>query len=183
MTAIRGLLSLQPKTARIVRDGTEREIAVEAVAVGDVLAIRPGERVPVDGILETGASAVDESMLTGESAPVEKRPADTVFAGTMNRTGGFTFRTTKVGATRRHSSASWPWLRRLGSKAPIARMADVISGIFTPVVIGVALARRIAGYSGGPADGRGRHGSDGILCPCSSSTPAHALSAWPRQPP
>ncbi|HEY4328990.1 MAG TPA: heavy metal translocating P-type ATPase, partial [Phycisphaerae bacterium] len=152
--AIRSLLSLQPKTARISRDGFEREIQAHEVAIGDIVIIRPGERIPVDGTLQNGSSSLDESMLTGESAPVDKHPGDTLFAGTINTLGAFTFRATKVG----HETA----LQRIvalvedaqGNKAPIARIADVISGIFTPVVIAVALLTAILWLSLAAADVR-----------------------------
>src|SRR5690349_24591647 len=91
-------MGLQARTARVIRDGVEQDIPVEAVQVGDLVRVRPGEKVPVDGVIEEGASAVDESMLTGESLPVEKRPGDTVIGSTLNRTGTFLFRATGVGA-------------------------------------------------------------------------------------
>src|SRR5207248_11586416 len=95
--AIKALMGLQAKTARVVRDGQEVDLPVEQVQVGDLVRVRPGEKIPVDGQVREGASAVDESMLTGESIPVEKRPGDEVIGATLNRTGAFVFRATKVG--------------------------------------------------------------------------------------
>ena len=138
--AIRRLMKLQPKTARVERAGAEMEIAVEEVASGDVVVVRPGEKIPVDGIVRQGASAVDESMLTGESLPVEKSVGDEVFGATMNRTGAFKFRATKVGKETALQQIVKLVQDAQGSKAPIARAADVISGVFTPVVICIAIA-------------------------------------------
>lgn len=142
--AIRRLLDLQAKTARVVRqvDGTDREmdIPVEEVVPGDVVIVRPGEKIPVDGVVTDGASAVDESMLTGESLPVEKQPGAEVFGATINRTGSFRFEATKVGRDTALQQIVKLVQDAQGAKAPIARLADVISGIFTPVVICIAIA-------------------------------------------
>jgi Cu+-exporting ATPase len=137
--AIRRLIGLQPKTARVVRDGNEVEVLIEGVVPGDIIVVRPGEKIPVDGIIESGASAVDESMLTGESLPVEKTKADAVFAATLNKTGSFKFKATKVGKDTALQQIVKLVQEAQGSKAPIARLADVISGIFTPIVIVIAL--------------------------------------------
>ncbi|MDP9177030.1 MAG: heavy metal translocating P-type ATPase [Gemmatimonadota bacterium] len=138
--AIRQLMKLQPQTARVVRDGKEVEVPIDAVTQGDIVQVRPGEKIPVDGVVRDGSSAVNESMLTGESLPVEKAPGQEVFGGTLNLTGAFRFEATKVG----RDTALQQIVRMVhdaqGSKAPIARLADVISGIFTPVVLCVAIA-------------------------------------------
>jgi P-type Cu+ transporter len=138
--AIRRLMGLQAKTARVVRGSVETDIPVEEVMPGDIVIVRPGEKLPVDGTVEEGVSAVDESMLTGESLPVEKRPGDDVFGATMNRTGSFRFRATKVGRDTALQQIVRLVQEAQGSKAPIARLADVVSGIFTPVVLCIAIA-------------------------------------------
>jgi Cu+-exporting ATPase len=138
--AIKKLAGLQAKTARVVRDGEEVDVPVEDVDVGDVVVVRPGEKVPVDGRVISGESAVDESMITGESIPVTKRAGDEVIGATMNTSGSFRFSATKVG----EESALHQIMRMVeeaqGSKAPIQRLADRVSGVFVPAVIGVAAA-------------------------------------------
>ena len=136
--AIRALMNLQAKTARIVRDGEEHDIPVENVLAGDIVAVRPGERVPVDGEVVEGQSWIDESMLTGESAPVEKSSGDRVFGATVNTTGGFRFRATGVGKDTALARIVRLVEEAQGSKAPIQRLADLIASYFVPVVIGVA---------------------------------------------
>lgn len=138
--AIRRLIGLQPKTARIIRHEKEIDIPVEEVVPGDSVIVRPGEKIPVDGVVEDGASAVDESMLTGESLPVEKTKDDVVFGATLNKTGTFKFKATKVGKDTALQQIVKLVQDAQGAKAPIARTADVISGIFTPVVICIAIA-------------------------------------------
>ena len=136
--AIRKLMGLQPRTARVLReDGAEIEIAAEDVAVGDVLVVRPGERVAVDGAVTEGESAIDESLLTGESMPLEKQRGSAVFAGTMNRSGSFRYRATKVGRGTMLQQMIELVKQAQGSRAPVARLADVVSGWFT---LGVLLA-------------------------------------------
>ncbi|BDG61501.1 heavy metal translocating P-type ATPase [Caldinitratiruptor microaerophilus] len=137
--AIQKLLDLGAKTARVVRDGEERDVPVEAVAVGDIVVVRPGERIPVDGVIVEGESSVDESMLTGESVPVDKRPGDTVVGATLNKHGTFKFRATRVGADTALAQIVRMVEEAQGSKAPIQRLADVISAYFVPAVIGVAV--------------------------------------------
>ena len=137
--AIQRLMKLQAKTARVVRDGKETEIEIEQVVPGDILRVRPGEKIPVDGVITEGTSAVDESMLTGESLPVEKATGDEVFGATLNKTGAFDFRATKVGNETALQQIVKLVQDAQGSKAPIARLADVISGVFTPVVLCVAV--------------------------------------------
>ena len=137
--AIRRLMDLQPPTARVVRDGAEVELNTEAVRLGDLVVVRPGERIPVDGTVSQGESAVDESMLTGESMPVEKRPGDTVFAGTINRSGGFRYQAVKVGRGTTLQQMIELVKQAQGARAPVARLADVVSGYFTVAVLAAAL--------------------------------------------
>jgi Cu+-exporting ATPase len=137
--AIRKLMGLQAKTARVVRNGQELDIPVEEVLVGDVIIVRPGEKVPVDGVVTEGSSSVDESMITGESIPVSKKPDDEVIGATLNKTGSFRFRATKVGKDTALSQIIQLVQQAQGTKAPIQRLADVISGYFVPVVILVAI--------------------------------------------
>jgi Cu+-exporting ATPase len=139
-TALRGLASLQPKTARVERDGAEVEVPVDRVRRGDIVAVRPGERLPVDGDLVAGASAVDESMLTGESEAVMKQPGDRVIGGTINRTGAFRYRATTLGAESVLAQIVRLMREAQGSRAPIQRLADRISAVFVPVVISIAIA-------------------------------------------
>jgi Cu+-exporting ATPase len=148
--AIRRLVGLQPKTARVVRVEAEVEIAVEEVVPGDIVVVRPGEKIPVDGVVEDGASAVDESMLTGESLPVEKMKGETVFGATLNKTGSFKFKATKVGKDTALQQIVKLVQDAQGSKAPIARTADVISGIFTPIVICIAIATFVVWFIAAP---------------------------------
>jgi Cu+-exporting ATPase len=152
--AIRRLIGLQPRTARIVRDGIELEIPTRDVLHGDIVIVRPGERVPVDGEVIEGASAVDESMLTGESIPVDKAPGAAVYGATMNTTGAFRFRATRVGAETALQQIVRLVREAQGRRAPIARMADAISAWFTPAVIGVALITFAAWFVFGPAGSR-----------------------------
>ncbi len=152
--AIRRLIGLQPKTARVVRDGKEMDVAVEEVVPGDVIVVRPGEKIPVDGVVEDGASAIDESMLTGESLPVEKTRGDAVFGATLNKTGSFRFKATKVGKDTALQQIVKLVGEAQGSKAPIARTADVISGIFTPVVICIAIVTFVVWFVLAPVDSR-----------------------------
>ena len=152
--AIKRLITLQSKTATVLKDGMEREVAIEAVVPGDVILVRPGEKIPVDGIVRDGASAIDESMLTGESLPVEKIAGSSVFGGTINRTGSLTFEATKVGRETMLARIVQMVERAQGSKAPIARLADVVSGIFTPVVLCIAIATFAAWFVLAPADTR-----------------------------
>jgi Cu+-exporting ATPase len=152
--AIARLVGLQPKTARVRRNEIEIDIAVEEVVPGDVVIVRPGEKIPVDGLVESGASAVDESMLTGESLPVEKTAGDVVFGATLNKTGSFRFVATKVGRDTALQQIVKLVQEAQGSKAPIARTADVISGIFTPVVICIAIATFVVWFTLAPTDSR-----------------------------
>ncbi len=156
--AIRRLVGLQPKTARVVRtvDGAERElhIPVEDVVPGDKLLVRPGEKIPVDGKVTEGASAVDESFLTGESLPVDKTLGDEVFAATMNTSGSFRFEATKVGKDTALQQIVKLVQDAQASKPPIARLADTISGIFTPIVLCIAVATFAVWFLFAPLDVR-----------------------------
>ena len=151
-SAIRGLLSLQARTARVVRDGVESDIPVEDVRAGDIVVVRPGEKVPVDGEVLDGQSAIDESALTGESIPAEKSAGDRVLGGTLNASGSFRFTARKVGSETVLARIIEMVKRAQGSKAPIARLADVISGYFTPVVIAIAAVTFVAWYWLAPPD-------------------------------
>ncbi len=136
--AIRRLIALRPKTARVLRAGTEEDVPIGLVSVGDLLRARPGERVAVDGQVVEGGSTVDESMLTGESLPVEKRPGSAVVGGSVNRTGTFTYRATRVGSETVLAQIIRLVEEAQGSKAPIQRLADRVASVFVPVVLVVA---------------------------------------------
>jgi Cu+-exporting ATPase len=137
--AIKKLAGLQARTARVVRDGEELDIPVEEVGIGDVVVVRPGEKIPVDGAVVFGESAVDEAMITGESIPVNKRIGDEVIGATINKTGSFHFEATRVGKDTALSQIIRMVEEAQGSKAPIQRLADRISGVFVPAVIAAAL--------------------------------------------
>lgn len=138
--AIRKLMGLQAKTARIVRDGTELDIPIAQVRVGDVVRVRPGEKIPVDGEVTEGSSTVDEAMVTGESIPAQKQPGDEVIGATLNKTGSFKFRVTRVGKDTFLTQIVQLVQQAQGSKAPIQRLADQVTGWFVPAVIAVAIA-------------------------------------------
>ncbi|MBI4246726.1 MAG: copper-translocating P-type ATPase [Candidatus Rokubacteria bacterium] len=143
--AIRKLVSLAPRTARVIRDGRETDVPTGQVQVGDLVRIRPGERIPVDGVVVEGASTVDESMLTGESLPVEKAPGANVSAGTVNRTGSFVFRATRVGSETTLARIIRLVEEAQGSRAPIQRLADRVAAVFVPIVLVIA-ALTFAGW-------------------------------------
>jgi len=149
--AIRRLMDLQARYAHVIRNRRELELPVEEVQPDDIVVVRPGERIAVDGIVESGASAVDESMLTGESLPVEKSVGDEVFGGTINRMGSFRFRATKVGRDTALQQIVRMVQEAQGSKAPIARLADVVSGIFTPAVLAIAVVTLIVWLVAAPS--------------------------------
>ena len=149
--AIKALMGLQAKTARVVRDGEEIDIPIETLVVGDIVVVRPGEKIPVDGEVVEGHSSIDESMLTGESVPVDKSPGDPVFGATLNSTGSFTFKTTKVGRDTVLSQIIRLVEEAQGSKAPIQRLADLISAYFVPTVIGIAAGVFVLWFVFGPA--------------------------------
>lgn len=144
--AIKSLMSLQAKTALVVRDGKELTIPVDEVIVGDVVLIRPGDKVPVDGEVLEGISSVDESMLTGESLPVEKKVGDAVIGATINKNGILRIKATKVGKETALAQIIKVVEEAQGSKAPIQRVADVISGIFVPIVVGIAIVAFVVWY-------------------------------------
>jgi P-type Cu+ transporter len=148
--AIRRLVSLAPRTARVVRDGAEIDVPTEAVVIGELIRIRPGERLPVDGLVVEGASTIDESMLTGESVPVEKTPGSAVAAGTVNRTGSFVFRATRVGRETTLARITRLVAEAQGSRAPIQRLADRVAGVFVPVVLVIAAATFVGWLAFGP---------------------------------
>ncbi|HJR42834.1 MAG TPA: heavy metal translocating P-type ATPase [Gemmatimonadaceae bacterium] len=144
--ALRALVTLQPRTARVLRGGTEQDVAIEEVRSGDQVIVRPGERVPVDGEVLAGASAVDESMLTGEWLPVTKEAGDSVVGGTLNQTGSFRFRATTLGSDSVLARIVKLMREAQGSKPPIQRLADRISAVFVPVVISIAIATFVAWF-------------------------------------
>ncbi len=137
--AIRKLISLRPKSARLIRDGVEMDVPVEDVRVGDLVLVRPGEKIPVDGVVVEGRSTVDESMLTGESLPVEKGPGSAVIGATINKLGLIRFEASKVGKDTALAQIIRLVEEAQGSKAPIQKLADQVSAIFVPIVIGIAL--------------------------------------------
>jgi len=144
--AIQRLMGLKPKTARVLRDGQEQDIPVEELLQGDLVVVRPGEKIPTDGVVRSGASAVDESMLTGESVPVNKEPGSEVFGATLNRSGSFTFEATKIGAATALAQIIRLVEEAQGSKAPIQRLADRVAAVFVPVVMGIALLTFVVWY-------------------------------------
>jgi Cu+-exporting ATPase len=136
--AIRHLREMQPKTARVIRDGAEQDIPIELVRIGDIVVARPGEKISVDGTVREGDSAVDESMLTGESMPVDKKPGDAVYGGTINRSGSLRLEARKVGRATALQQMIELVRQAQGSRAPVARLADVVSGYFTVSVLAIA---------------------------------------------
>lgn len=149
--AIRKLLGLQAKTARVFRNGQEIEIPVEEVLVGDTIVVRPGDKIPVDGEIIDGRSAIDESMVTGESLPVDKKIGDEVIGATVNTTGSFKFRATKVGKDTALAQIVKMVQDAMGSKAPIARLVDVVSSYFVPAVMIISILTFLAWYNFGPS--------------------------------
>lgn len=137
--AIKKLMGLSPKTARVIKDGKEYEVPIDEVEVGYIIVVRPGEKIPVDGLVLEGNTSIDESMLTGESIPVEKIQGDNVYGATINKNGTIQFEATKIGSETALAQIIKLVEDAQGSKAPIARMADVVSGIFVPIVFVIAL--------------------------------------------
>ncbi|HEX8422223.1 MAG TPA: heavy metal translocating P-type ATPase, partial [Pyrinomonadaceae bacterium] len=171
--AIKRLLGLQPRTARVVgADGNEVDLPIEAVGVGDIIVVRPGEKIPVDGVVTEGASAVNEAMLTGESMPVEKSAGAEVIGATINGTGSFRFRATKVGRDTVLQQIVRMVEQAQGQRAPIARLADTISGYFTPVVICIAILAFVVWFICAPVESRLSYALVSfvsvliIACPC-----------------
>ncbi len=148
--AIRALMGLQSTTARVIRDGVDVDIPVDAVVVGDLVRVRPGEKTPVDGVITQGASSLDESMLTGESLPVDKGVGDTVIGATLNTTGSFVFRATKVGKDTALAQIVRLVEQAQGSKAPIQRLADRIASVFVPAILVIAVATFFIWLAVGP---------------------------------
>lgn len=148
--AIKKLIGLQAKTARVLRNGKEMDIPVEEVLVGDIVVIRPGDKIPVDGDIIEGASSIDESTITGESIPVEKRVGDEVIGATINKTGSFKFSATKVGKDTALANIIRMVQDAQATKVPIQRIVDVVSGYFTPVVIILAVIGFMIWYDFGP---------------------------------
>jgi Cu+-exporting ATPase len=148
--AIRRLIGLQPKTARVLRKGKEIDVPVEQVEVGDVLRVRPGEKIAVDGVITEGSSAIDESMITGESLPVDKQKGDVVIGATINKTGSFLMRATKVGKDTALAQIIRLVEEAQGSKAPVQMLADKVSAVFVPIVIVIAIATFLVWFFFGP---------------------------------
>ncbi len=185
--AIRRLVALQPRIARLAQPGGERDVPIEEVVPGDLLRVRPGERIAVDGLVVEGASTVDESMLTGESLPIEKGPGAPVVGGSINRTGTFTFRTTRVGRDTVLARIVRLVEDAQGSKAPIQRLADRVASVFVPVVLGIAALTFGAWMLWGPAPGffHALTNAVGVLviaCPCALglATPTAVMVATGR---
>ena len=176
--AIKALLGLAPRTARVVRGGEETDIAIADVRVGDICRVRPGEKVPVDGVVVEGRSAVDESMVTGEPIPTEKEPGSRVTGGTINTTGTFLFKAERVGSDTLLAQI----VRMVGeaqrSRAPIQRLADSIAAYFVPAVVLIAVLAFAAWSLFGPS--RDSRSASSMLSPCSSSR-ARARSGSPRR--
>lgn len=150
--AIKKLMGLAPKTAIILEDGVEKEIPIDEVEIGDMILVKPGEKIPVDGTVLGGHTAIDESMLTGESMPVDKKEGDQVYAASLNTTGTIRFRAEKIGSDTALAQIIKLVEDAQGSKAPIAQMADIVSGYFVPVVCVIALLSGIAWYIGTAGD-------------------------------
>jgi Cu+-exporting ATPase len=169
--AVRGLLALQPPMARVVRGSDEVDVPLKQIRLGEIVAVRPGERIPVDGEIETGAGRVDESMLTGEPMPVAKRPGDSVVGGTMNAMGAFRIRATAIGGDSVLARIVALVKAAQGSRAPIQRLADRVSAVFVPAVVGIAVLTFIAWLLLDPVAPvvRGLAAAVGVLiiaCPC-----------------
>jgi len=167
--AIKKLMGLQPKTARVVRDDREQDIPIEDVVIGDMIVVRPGEKIPVDGVIVEGNSSIDESMITGESIPIDKSIGEEVIGGTINRFGSFKFEATKVGRDMVLSQIVKLVEEAQGSKAPVQRLADKISGIFVPIVVGIAVITFLGFYFIGNSLNIGVINAVAVLviaCPC-----------------
>ena len=167
--AIKKLMGLKPKTARVIRHGSDVDIPIDEVIAGDIVLVRPGEKIPVDGKIIEGSSALDESMLTGESMPVEKKAGDLVIGATINKYGSFKFAATKVGKDTVLSQIIKMVEDAQGSKAPIQKIADQVSGIFVPVVVGIAVVTFLTWYFGEGNLNKGIISAVAVLviaCPC-----------------
>ena len=167
--AVKKLVGLQPKSAHILRDGSQIEIPIENVLVGDRIVVRPGEKIPVDGVVRDGGSTVDESMLTGEAMPVSKKVGDEVIGGTINKMGSFVFEATKIGEDTVVAQIIALVEDAQGSKAPVQRLADRIAGIFVPIVIGVAALTFVVWMLVGPSFSLALQNFIAVMiiaCPC-----------------
>ena len=167
--ALKSLMSLAPKTATIVRDGVEQEVPVAQVKKGDVFVVRPGENIPVDGIILEGSSAVNEAALTGESIPVDKAPGDEVSAATVNQSGFLKCEAMRVGEDTTLSQIIQMVSDAAATKAPIAKIADKVSGVFVPTVIGIAIVTLIVWLLAGKPVGFALARAISVLvisCPC-----------------
>jgi len=147
--AIKKLMGLAPKTAIVIRDGREYEVPIEEVEIGHIILVKPGEKIPVDGVVLEGNTSVDESMLTGESIPVEKKAGDQVYAASLNKNGMIHFKATKVGGDTALAQIIKLVEEAQGSKAPIAQMADIVSGYFVPIVFGIAVIASLVWFISG----------------------------------
>lgn len=186
-SAIRQLIGLQPRTARVVRDGIEVDIAIENVGLGETLRVRPGEKIAVDGVLLEGHSTLDESMLTGESLPVEKTVGSEVVAGTINQTGSFLFKATRIGRDTALAQIINSVRQAQSSKPEIARLADKIASVFVPVVVAIAVLTFLIWYAIGPDPSLGYAFVTSmtvlvIACPCALglATPISVMVAVGR---
>ena len=141
---------MQPQTARVTRNGEERDVSASDVVPGDAVMIRPGERIPVDGVVTEGTTAVDESMLTGESIPVEKQAGDVVFGGSVNTSGGISIEATKVGSATAIAQIIRMVQEAQGSRAPVQRLADTVAAYFVPGVLTIAALTFLAWWQLGP---------------------------------
>jgi Cu+-exporting ATPase len=149
--AIKKLMGLAPKTALIIEKGAEKEIPIDEVVPGDIIVVKPGAKIPVDGVVTEGQTSIDESMLTGESMPVDKKPGDPVYGATINANGAIRFKAEKVGSDTALAQIIKLVEDAQGSKAPIAQMADIVSGYFVPIVCAIALAAGIAWFAASSA--------------------------------
>ncbi len=149
-SAIKKLMQLEAKTARVIINGKEKEIDINEVKVNDIILVKPGEKIPVDGIIVDGGSAIDESMVTGESIPIEKKEDDEVIGATLNTSGAFKFKATKVGKDTVLSQIIKLVEEAQGSKAPIQKLADTVASVFVPIVIGIAVVTFIVWLIWGP---------------------------------
>jgi len=167
--AIRKLAQLQPRTARVIREGREQDIPIEEVILGDLIIVRPGEKVPVDGKITLGNSSLDESMLTGESLPTDKKAGDNIYGATINKFGTFQFKATRVGKDTALAQIIKMVEDAQGSKAPIQKIADQVAGVFVPVVLGIAVLTFLSWFIGGPGLNKALISSVAVLviaCPC-----------------
>ncbi|MCX7099126.1 MAG: heavy metal translocating P-type ATPase [Methylococcales bacterium] len=186
-SAIRQLIGLQPRTARVIRNGEELDIPIEQVGLGETLRVRPGEKIPVDGVLLEGHSTLDESMLTGEAIPVEKIVGAEVVAGTMNQTGSFLFQATRIGRDTALAQIINSVRQAQSSKPEIARLADKISGVFVPAVVAISVLTFLLWYAFGPDPSLGYAFVTSmtvlvIACPCALglATPISVMVAVGR---